>query len=176
MHGKLEVADQSYEIKAHRQQDAILVSLHGKEFAVQVKETDEGYQVTVGDETYHLEVTPQQKDHLRLSRPTNIAVNGHLVSTVFRPQRQQALSTSLESQELDAGSVAALMPGTILRVLVQPGQTVKAGDVLLILEAMKMENEIKAPMHGIVESIAVQEGKAVNKGELLIHLTLPEIP
>jgi biotin carboxyl carrier protein len=174
MHGNLDINHQPYEIKAHRQNDSILVSIHGKEFAVQLEETEDGYRVTLGPDSFHVEVTAQQKDHLRLSRPTNISVDGHLVSTVFRPQRQQNLAAPLESQELDVGSVTALMPGTILRVLTQTGQTVKAGDILLILEAMKMENEIKAPMNGIVENILVQEGKAVNKGERLIHLTVAE--
>lgn len=174
MHGKLDVGDQQFEIRAHRQNDRILVAFHGKEYAVTVEEADDGYHVTLGTDSFHVEVTPQQKDHLRLSRSTNVAVNGHLVSTVFRPQRQQSLSATLESQELDAGSVTALMPGTILRILVNTGQTVKTGDVLLILEAMKMENEIKAPMHGVIENILVQEGKAVNKGELLIHISVSE--
>ena len=63
--------------------------------------------------------------------------------------------------------VAAPMPGTILSVSVSQGQSVRAGDVLMILEAMKMENEIAAPCDGKVQSIAVQKGSSVDTGDVL---------
>ncbi len=66
--------------------------------------------------------------------------------------------------------VNAPMPGNINAIKVSVGQSVKAGDVLLILEAMKMENEIKAPQDGTVASIAVNKGQSVNTGDLMISL------
>lgn len=68
-----------------------------------------------------------------------------------------------------AVNVEAPMPGTILDVKVQVGATVKAGDVLCILEAMKMENEILAPQDGTVKSI-VTKGTTVNTGDVLVGL------
>ncbi len=62
------------------------------------------------------------------------------------------------------------MPGTIVNVPVKAGQAVKAGDVLVILEAMKMENEIKAPKDGTVTSVNVNKGESVNTGTLLVTL------
>ena len=66
--------------------------------------------------------------------------------------------------------VNAPMPGNINAIKVNVGQSVKAGDVLLILVAMKMENEIKAPQDGTVASIAVNKGQSVNTGDLMISL------
>ena len=66
-----------------------------------------------------------------------------------------------------AKSISAPMPGTILKVNVQAGSAVKKGDVLMILEAMKMENEIMAPADGTVASVNVAQGAAVEAGAVL---------
>ncbi len=63
----------------------------------------------------------------------------------------------------------APMPGLVLRTLVEPGDEVKAGDSLLVLEAMKMENVLKAPADAKVKSLGVEKGQAVEKNEILIH-------
>ena len=65
--------------------------------------------------------------------------------------------------------VAAAMPGRVLRLLAVPGDAVCAGQPLLVLEAMKMENEVKAPRDGVVEAIAVTAGQAVSTGEILVR-------
>ena len=62
------------------------------------------------------------------------------------------------------------MPGTILKVNVQNGATVKKGDVLMVLEAMKMENEIMAPADGTVASVSVSNGASVEAGTVLCTL------
>jgi glutaconyl-CoA decarboxylase len=59
------------------------------------------------------------------------------------------------------------MPGKILRVAVQTGATVEEGDLLLVLEAMKMENEINAPVGGTVQEIRARDGDSVNSGDVL---------
>jgi len=66
--------------------------------------------------------------------------------------------------------VAAPMQGTILRVLVEPGQEIQAGDVVCILEAMKMENAIPAPRAGVVTEIPAQAGQNVQPGDPLVEL------
>jgi len=64
-------------------------------------------------------------------------------------------------------TVSAPMPGTILSVNVQNGATVKKGDVLMVLEAMKMENEIMSPCDGTIASVNVQKGSSVETGSVL---------
>ncbi|MFW9842929.1 MAG: biotin/lipoyl-containing protein, partial [Candidatus Thorarchaeota archaeon] len=68
------------------------------------------------------------------------------------------------------GIVQAPMPGVILKVLVEPGDAVAVNDPVLVLEAMKMENEIKAPVAGTVEKIFVSEGGSVNTGDDLFRI------
>jgi biotin carboxyl carrier protein len=62
------------------------------------------------------------------------------------------------------------MPGTVLDILVNPGDAVSEGDPLLILEAMKMENEIVAPQSGTVDAVLTSKGAAVNAGDALVSL------
>lgn len=66
--------------------------------------------------------------------------------------------------------VAAPMPGTILKVNVKNGDAVKEGQVLVVLEAMKMENEIMAPKSGTITQVAVQKGASVNTGDALVFI------
>lgn len=67
-----------------------------------------------------------------------------------------------------SGDVKAPMPGKVLQVLVQPGVSVEEGQPLLVLEAMKMENMIKAVASGVVSEVPISEGQAVEKGALLV--------
>ncbi|MDD6796837.1 MAG: biotin/lipoyl-binding protein [Clostridia bacterium] len=66
--------------------------------------------------------------------------------------------------------VAAPMPGKILKVNVSAGQAVKKGDVLVVLEAMKMENEIVAPQDGTIASVDTSAGTSVESGDVLVSL------
>jgi biotin carboxyl carrier protein len=69
-----------------------------------------------------------------------------------------------------AGAVQAIMPGSIVRVLVAQGDEVVVGDVLLVLEAMKMENELQAPISGVVKAIYVEPGQAVEMNAVLAEI------
>ena len=69
-----------------------------------------------------------------------------------------------------ATTVNAPMPGTILDIKVSAGQAVKKGDLLVILEAMKMENEIMAPCDGTIASVNATKGASVNSGDLLVSI------
>ena len=64
--------------------------------------------------------------------------------------------------------IKAPMPGLVINVLVKPGDQVKKGDPILVLEAMKMENVIKAPGDAVVSAVPAEKGRAVEKGQLLV--------
>jgi len=70
----------------------------------------------------------------------------------------------------DQRMVMAVIPGTIQKIMVKEGEKVEAGTPMLILEAMKMRNEVLAPLEGVVRSIHVQEGEQVPKSHLLLEL------
>lgn len=81
-----------------------------------------------------------------------------------------ATSAAAPAAQAGAGTVPAPLPGNINEVRFSAGQTVKAGDVVIILEAMKMENEIVAPKAGTLTKIHVQKGAVVNTGDPLFDV------
>ncbi len=72
------------------------------------------------------------------------------------------------------GALKAPMPGLVVRIAVAPGDSVVAGQGLVVLEAMKMENELKAPAAGVVGAVRVAVGQAVEKGAVLLELVSAE--
>ncbi|MBM6614260.1 biotin/lipoyl-binding protein [Desemzia sp. RIT804] len=84
---------------------------------------------------------------------------------------QQTPSQPQNATQSSDEKITAPMPGTILRVQATEGQTVVAGEVLCILEAMKMENEIVAPTDGIVSNIQVGANQPVESGDLLLVIS-----
>jgi biotin carboxyl carrier protein len=111
----------------------------------------------------------------------NITVNGVAYSVsveetaagaapVAAPAAPAAPKAAAPAGAAGAVTVKAPMPGNILDVKVAAGASVKAGDVLVILEAMKMENEIVAPQDGTVASVNVNKGDTVNSGDVLVSM------
>jgi biotin carboxyl carrier protein len=86
------------------------------------------------------------------------------------PAPKPAAAKKSTAVSANSVKVNAPMPGTILAVNVKPGDSVKKGQVLVILEAMKMENEILAPQDGTVTSVDVSGGASVDSGDLLLTL------
>ena len=89
---------------------------------------------------------------------------------VAAPVAPKAAPAAAPKAAAGAVTVKAPMPGNILDVKVAAGASVKAGDVLVILEAMKMENEIVAPQDGTVASVNVNKGDTVNSGDVLVSM------
>jgi biotin carboxyl carrier protein len=86
-------------------------------------------------------------------------------------ERTRAIREMTGGDDVEAAkSVNAPMPGLVVRLLVEPGEVVRAGQGLVVVEAMKMENELKAPADGTVARIEVQPGQTVNKGATLVVL------
>jgi len=85
--------------------------------------------------------------------------------------RDQLLSSwgMKDGEVAPESNIIAPMPGLVLDIQVDVGQRVESGDVLMVLEAMKMENEIRAASEGVVKSIAIQKGDAVQKAQVLME-------
>jgi len=97
---------------------------------------------------------------------------GEPVEVDVQDERTRHIRSLVGAGKAQAGSgaVKAPMPGLVVKVLVESGNSVSAGQGLVVLEAMKMENEIKAAAAGVVETVSVRAGQAVEKGAVLVVL------
>jgi biotin carboxyl carrier protein len=116
------------------------ILIGGRSFEVRLEKAGNGLRASAGDREFHIEINDPRS--WRRGRAEGIEREGH----------QQIL---------------APMPGKVVRVLVALGEQVKAGQGLLVVEAMKMQNEVRSPKTGTVEQLSAKEGQAVNAGEIL---------
>ena len=126
------------------------------------------YKLTLNGRTYEVEVElaePMLMQEFQSYAPAPAAPATPAVEAV--PSAAPVAAASVTG---DGEAVNAPMPGTILKVNVQNGQSVKEGDVLCILEAMKMENEIMAPKSGTVTQVVVAKGTKVDTGAPLVFI------
>lgn len=122
------------------------------------------YKITVNGQSYEVEVEEIGGDEIS-SNATTPSVQP--VSQSPKAQPKKAPTPPKKSASQGATKITSPMPGTILSIKVSEGAKVSKGDVVMILEAMKMENEIQAPQDSIVASINVAEGASVNTGDIL---------
>ena len=115
---------------------------------------------------YHVNVNGTNYE-ISVEEVTGAAANVAPAAPAAAPAPAAASAPAAPAAAGAGEAVNSPMPGTILAVNVAVGDTVKAGDVLLVLEAMKMENEIPAPKDGKVTSVAVAKGASVESGALL---------
>lgn len=127
--------------------------------------------IDVHGESYHIDITgigikSDNKRHFYMS------IDGLPEEVVFEPLNNYvgAASSSKRKQATAPGDVSTAMPGNIVDVLVKEGDSVKAGQPLLVTEAMKMETEIMAPVAGTVKAIHVAKGDRINPGDVLIEI------
>lgn len=137
-----------------------------------LKIDDRHWHVLHGNQSYR--VLLHQVDAAK--HEVTLGINGKKTKIRLRNRLERLLKElGLENAlEVKVESIVAPMPGLIHSIIAQEGDTVKAGDPLLILEAMKMENVIKAPADVIVEKIHVSEKNAVDKNALLMTFGSPE--
>lgn len=123
------------------------------------------YIVKINDKEYEVEV---EKGQANIVKTTTIAVP--TPPPVAAPTQAAPAPASPAAVPVEGEVVQSPIPGTILDIKVGAGASVKKGDVLIILEAMKMENEVLAPSDGVVAQILVTKGSSVATGDALISI------
>lgn len=126
------------------------------------------YNITVNGNTY--EVFVEEADVASTPVTYSAPVATPVTTPAVAPAPKTASAPKAATGVSGAVKVTSPMPGTILNVKVSVGQQVKKGDVICVLEAMKMENDIPAPQDGVIASINTQKGASVNAGDVLATL------
>jgi biotin carboxyl carrier protein len=157
----------------------------GDEREVEIVELSPGhYRITMGGRAMDVEVRAISERTLSLvldnhafdvelekdpARGENLLVRGHVVNVEVLDLRRLRLRKVQAAHGGDTGplNIASPMPGKVVAVLVKEGQTVEQGQGLVVVEAMKMENELKAPRAGVVTQLSALEGSAVESGATL---------
>ena len=122
------------------------------------------YIVNVNGNRYEVEVEEFNGEFTGVTTP----VAAPVAAPASAPAPAAAPKAAPKKVSGNGEKIEAPMPGNILRVNVNAGDSVKKGDVLLVLEAMKMENEIKSPKDGTIGDVAVKSGAQVNTGDVLV--------
>jgi biotin carboxyl carrier protein len=138
--------------------------VHLPEYSVQVDFTELAagtYSVLIDGRSYDVALS-FSKGRYRVS------VSGSLFEILLRDPKRLRNKTVQTNDSTGPISVSVPMPGKVVKLLVQEGQKVSEGQGVAVVEAMKMQNELKAPKSGTVEGIQVTENQAVNAGESLL--------
>lgn len=164
------IGGRNYEVEVRGES----VVVDGHEYPVKVRDEGAYVQVTACGVPYRVQLPPagERESGMAItvdSRPFTLEYSGPLGSRQApRPTRLAATGAQAATRPGIKGGVAAQIAGRVLSVKVKAGDTVKQGDILLILEAMKMENEVKAPADGTIKEVLVTEGSRVADGETMI--------
>lgn len=168
---KVTIGGRSYEVEVRG--DTVVVD--GHEYPVTVREEAQFASVSAGGVPYRVQLPPQGERQSGMEvkvdyRPFTFEYEGRLGGgPAPRTVKASGVAAPAPSGGTSAkGAVKAQIAGRIVSVKVKPGDQVARGDVLLILEAMKMENEIKAPADGTVKEILVKDGDRVSEGAGLV--------
>lgn len=144
------------------------ITIDGNPFAWDIVRLSEGYfHILHNKKSYKAEVIKAD----RAAKSFTFKINNH-IHTVEIKDKFDLLLEKLGMNNASAGkvnNVKAPMPGLIIDMKVKTGDTVKTGDPLLILEAMKMENILKSSGEGVVKSVKVKKGDTVEKNQVLIE-------
>ena len=160
------IGDREFEIDLVDRGDGLEGRFNGKRCRVDYAEIEEGlkYSVIVDGESFNVSVhrTPEGED---------LIFGGHLFRARVLDERERGALALEKARSLKGPQVVkSVMPGIVRKVFVAKGDAVKAGAPLLILEAMKMENELNAEKDGVVSKVHVAEGQTVNSSDPLMAI------
>ncbi|MGH9204631.1 MAG: acetyl-CoA carboxylase biotin carboxyl carrier protein subunit [Vicinamibacterales bacterium] len=169
---QLEIADRLRTVDVQRQTDGYLVTVDGRRHLVRAARVNgTSWSLLVSDEngrgarSVEAGVVPQAGNG-----SIDVHIDGYRIPVHLRNGRSRRSAASGRSPAGGVQRLSAPMPGKVVRVLVKPGDEVKLRQVLVVVEAMKMENELRATRDGTISGVFVAAGQSVEAGTPLVAL------
>jgi biotin carboxyl carrier protein len=161
---KAEFAHQTHELNIRREGPRVSAAVDSRHYEFELRELDSSTSLLIDDNrVFECRVT-QHREQGGLFE-VNIGTHGYVIRIVD-PKRLRSTPSS-GAHDHGAAQILAPMPGKIVRVLVEVGTQVEAGAGIVVVEAMKMQNEMKSPKAGTVIAIRAEAGATVNAGDVL---------
>jgi len=160
-----ELNQQKHAVELTRGEGLTLTAeIAGRVYELEVSEPEPNvYLFKHENRIYQIFVSPNEKS----GEPYAVSVgNRNYEIKIFDPKRLRGTIANGGNAE-GASEIKTAMPGKVMRVLVEAGAEIKAGDGVIIVEAMKMQNEMKSPKDGVIKEIRFAEGATVNAGDVL---------
>ncbi len=166
-----DIAGQSHEVNIERNNDEptrFVAVVDGRRYQITARDIAAGIRlISNGGRVYQCRVDKTATAHGATGIAEVYVGNQAYAVNVIDPKRRRS-GQRAEAQQLNGSAqIVAPMPGKIVRVIVEQGANVEAGDGLLVVEAMKMQNEMKAPRAGVVVKLTAETGATVNAGDVL---------
>ena len=164
-----------------------LLTREGQDLEAQVEPEGAGHRVTIEGRSHHVDGALGETMRVRVDARAvegwvsrrgdtlEVELRGRAYRFRVRDPRAPKLTRRRSSEDAARGELHAPMPGLVVQVLTHEGEEVEAGHPVVVVEAMKMQNALVAPLKGRVTSIPVTPGTAVESGQLLLAIT-PEEP
>lgn len=163
LNAELNNEKRSVEIK--RDGDRVIAVVDGRQYELEVSEPEPNvYLLKNAGKVYEVRIAPGKTS----GEPLSARLGSHeLDIKIIDPKRLRSVGVDQEHAD-GVAEIKTAMPGKVVRIIAEAGTAVKKGDSVIVVEAMKMQNEMKAPKDGVVKEIRVEEGSTVNAGEVLV--------
>jgi biotin carboxyl carrier protein len=155
--------DQDQNLSIDEVDGRLHVDIDGRKYEVEVHQLDASYLLLHNNQVFDCRVMRQTKSHDRFE----VSLKGHRHSVAIIDPRRLRSDENSDRHHDSLTEISSQMPGKVVRVLVEVGTKVEKGDGIVVVEAMKMQNEMKSPRDGVVVSLSVTAGDTVNAGEIL---------
>ncbi|MDR1183134.1 MAG: acetyl-CoA carboxylase biotin carboxyl carrier protein subunit [Bacteroidales bacterium] len=155
----------------NKEENQVRLSIDGEEYEVDITMLQEGvYSILQNGKSYNAELTYSED---RKNYKVNAAFSSHNIQIIDTKAKYLRLKRGADERQDD--KIISPMPGKVVHIPIQAGSQLQAGDTIIVIEAMKMQNSYKVTSDCTVKEILVTEGEAVNSNQLLIRLDLMNV-
>ncbi len=159
-----ELNNKNYEISLTQNGENVSAEIDGRLYELEAHAVEPNvYLLKHENKIYQVFVAPNKT----ANEPFQVNVGGNDFEIKLIDPKRMRGAASANADADGAAEIKTAMPGKVVRILATQGAEIKAGDSVLVVEAMKMQNEMKAPKDGTVKEIRVAEGATVNAGDVL---------